>query len=209
MEQTTHFKNENLLAALRERREVVSDVVGRIPAGQLVVMDDQELIDKVVKKNTLIPVKLSDDTRLVKMHEGMVELPPEHGAAESKSTAQQVMGIQLKVEIPYSGDGWLVKCEPNATYSTHPTVVMESGYVRLMVGLLLTMDSDTAQKEYEKSIALVEQYVDGINEHINNYNRKLHDLVSRELEDRRGRVEKLNDFRKVIFSTCGAYGVAS
>ena len=209
MELKTHFNHEDLLAALRERREVVSDVVGRIPGGQLVLMDDQELIDKIVKKNTLIPIKLSDDTRLVRMHEGMVELPPEQGAAGSESTTQQVMGIQLKVEIPYSGDGWLVKCEPSTTYSIHPTVVMESGYVRLMVGLLLTMDSDAAKKEYEKSIALVERYVDEINEHISNYNKELHGLVSKELEERRGRVEKLNDFRKVIFSTCGTYGVAS
>lgn len=209
MEPKTHFNHEDLLAALRERREVVSDVVGRIPGGQLVLMDEQELMDKVVKKTTLIPIKLSDDTRLVKMHEGMVELPPEQSAAEAKSTAQQVMGIQLKVEIPYSGDGWLVKCEPNTTYSTHPKVVMESGYVRLMVGLLLTMDSNAAKKEYQKSIAFVEQYVDGINEHISNYNKELLGLVSRELEDRRGRVEKLNDFRKVIFSTCGTYGIAS
>ena len=211
MEPKRHFNNEDLLAALRERREVVSDVVGRIPAGQLFAMDGQELIDEVVKKNTLIPIKLSDDTRLVRMNEGIIDIPSEQGAAESESTTQQVMGIQLKVEIPCSGDGWLIlgKRESSTTYSTHPTVAMESGYVRLMLGLLLTMDSDAAEKAFEKSIALVERYVDGINDHINSYNRELHDFVSRELENRRGRVEKLNDFRKVIFSTCGAYGVAS
>ena len=211
MEPKTHFNNEDLLAALRERREVVSDIVGRIPAGQLFAMDGQELIDEVVKKNTLIPIKLSDDTRLVRMNEGIIDIPSEQGAAESESTTQQVMGIQLKVEIPCSGDGWLIlnKRESSTTYSTHPTVAMESGYVRLMIGLLLTMDSDAAEKAFEKSIALVERYVEGINDHINSYNRELHGFVSRELENRRGRVEKLNDFRKVIFSTCGAYGVAS
>ena len=207
MEPEAHFNDENLLAAIRERREVVSDVVDRIPAGQFVVMDEQELIDKIVKDSTLMPLNLHDDTRLVRMNEGMIDVPPEHGAIES--TTRQVKGIQLKVEIPCSGDGWLIKCEPSATYSTHPTVAMQSGYVRLMIGLLLTMDSDAAEKEYEKSIALVERYVDGINDHINNYNRELHGFVSRELENRRRRVEKLNDFRKVIFSTCGAYGVAS
>ena len=211
MEPKTHFNNEDLLAALRERREVVFDVISRIPAGQFLVMDGEELIDEVVKKNTLIPLKLSDDTRLVRMNEGIIDIPSEQGAAESESTTQQVMGIQLKVEIPCSGDGWLIlnKRESSTTYSTHPTVAMESGYVRLMIGLLLTMDSDAAEKAFEKSIALVERYVEGINDHINSYNRELHDFVSRELENRRGRVEKLNDFRKVIFSTCGAYGVAS
>ena len=205
MEPETHFNYEDLLAALRERREVVFDVISRIPAGQVLVMDGQELTDRVVKKCDLIPLKLSDNARLVRMYEGLVDIPPMQGAIESESTTQQVMGIHLKVEIPCSGDGWLIlgKRESSTTYSTHPTVAMESGYVRLMLGLLLTMDSDAAEKAFEKSIALAERYVDRINDHINSYNGELRDLVSRELENRRKRVEKLNEFRKVIFSTCG------
>lgn len=203
------MRDKDLLAALRERREVVPEVVSRIPASELFATDRQELIDRVVRDTSLIPIKLSEDTRLVKMHEGTIEISAEDESPGSESKARQVMGIQVEIEIPLSGDGWILECEPNTTYRTHPTISLELGYLRLTIGLPTKMDSDAMKKEHEKSFALIEQYVRKINDQINDYNAKLGDSVSAEIDDRLGRLEKIKDAEKIFFSTCGNYGAAS
>ena len=202
MESTALFMSKDLQAALRRHREGVSEMVNGIRASQFVIMDRQKLTERVVRDAILIPIKLDESMTLVRLHEGMIEILPEPDSRESRTTAKWEMGIQVEIEIPLSGDGWLLKCEPNTTFGTRPIVGLERGCLRLTIGIPDTMDMGDVKKAHNELFALVKNFVGKFNDEIHCYNGQLYDLVAKEVDSRHARLETISEFRKILLSDC-------
>ena len=194
--------SKDLQAVLRRHREGVSEMVNGIPASQFAIMDRRKLTEKVAGDAFLMPIKLDESTKLVRLHEGMIEILSEPDSQGFKGTFEREMGIQVEIEIPLSGDGWLLKCEPNTTFRTRPIVGLERGCLRLTIGLPGTMDMDDVKRAHNELFVLVRSFVGKFNDEIHCYNGQLHKLVAKEIDNRHARLEAISELRKILFSDC-------
>ena len=209
MESTALFMSKDLQAVLRRHREGVSELVNGIPASQFVIMDRQKLTEKIAGDATLMPLKLDTAMMLFRVHEGMIEILPENDSHGSEATAKRKMGIQFEIEIPLLRDGWLLESKPNTIFRTRPTIILERGCLRPMIGLLDKIDSDDVEKVRNNSFVLIRKFVFKFNDEINSYNIQLRRLVAREVDNRHERLETISNLRKVLFGTCKGHGDSS
>ena len=178
-------------------------MVNGIPASQFVIMDRQKLTEKIAGDATLMPLKLNTAMILFRVHEGMIEILPENDSHGSETTAKRKMGIQFEIEIP------LLESKPNTIFRTRPTISLERGCLRLMIGLLDTIDSDDVEKVRDNSFVLIRKFVFKFNDEINSYNIQLRHLIAREVDNRHERLVTISDLRKVLFGTCKRHGGSS
>lgn len=210
MNQTTLFGDKDLRTALRAHREGVPEVVSNIPVGKFVTANSQDLIEQVLQEISIIPVKLDEANKSVTLREGKVVTSLEQESSQSESEPTEVMGTQVDIEIPLTGDGWLlIERKPDPSYSTQPKARVERGCLRIMFGLTDAADLDSIRKEYENSIAVVANFVDDFNDKVHNYNKELRKVVSNELTNRLERLKRINDIKKIFAGNNEMLGLAS
>ena len=210
MNQTTLFGDKDLRTALRAHREGVPEAVSNIPVGKFVTANSQDLIEQVLQEISIIPVKLDEANKSVTLREGKVVTSLEQESSQSESEPTEVMGTQVDIEIPLTGDGWLlIERKPDLRYSTQPKARVERGCLRIMFGLTDAADLDSIRKEYENSIAVVANFVDDFNDKVHNYNKELRKVVSNELKNRLERLKRINDIKKIFAENNEMLGLAS
>ena len=105
MNETTLFGDMDLRTTFCAHREGVPEAVSNIPVGKFVTADSQDLIEQFLKEISIIPVKLDEANKSVTLREGKVAISPEQEPSESESEPTEVMGTQVDIEIPFTGDG--------------------------------------------------------------------------------------------------------
>ena len=184
-------------------------MVNGIPASRFAIMDRRKLTEKVAGDVILMPIKLDERTKLVRFHEGMIEILSESDSQGFRASVRREMGIQVEIEIPLAGDGWLLKCEPNTTFKTRPIIGLERGCLRLTIGIPDTMDIEDVKKAHNELFDLARNFVEKFNDEIKNYNRQLYNLVAREINSRHARLETINELREILLSDCKGHESSS
>ena len=210
MNETTLFGDMDLRTTFCAHREGVPEAVSNIPVGKFVTADSQDLIEQFLKEISIIPVKLDEANKSVTLREGKVAISPEQEPSESESEPTEVMGTQVDIEIPFTGDGWLlIERKPDSRYSTQPKARVERGRLRIMFGLTDTADLNSVRKEYENSVAVAAKFIDDFNDEIDSYNKELREVVSKELRNRLERLKRFNDIKKLFAENSKMLGLAS
>ena len=210
MNETTLFGDMDLRTTLCAHREGVPEAVSNIPVGKFVTTDSQDLIEQILKEISIIPVTLDDFNKSVTLREGKVVTSLEQESSDPESEPTEVMGTQVDIEIPLTGDGWLlIERKPDSRYSTQPKAHVERGRLRIMFGLTDTADLNFVRKEYENSVAMAAKFIDNFNDEVDSYNKELREVVSKELRNRLERLKRINDIKKIFAGNNEILGLAS
>ena len=189
------FCREFLDSRLSAGHQKVLGIVGGIPKDQFLASSDQELEEYVVAKLRVEPIVLQEDNATMTSNETRVDVPgaPMITYFHNPIGSPRIPGIQVDINIPFTGDKWLFFYRENTWSSVFPRAGVQPGCLRLTITKRHNADPDSFKTDYDREISLIRKYVDLSHKQVVGYNKILLYRVKKAIKERRDRLRGHDD----------------
>jgi hypothetical protein len=180
-EGTILFQNGFLADFLRTRLGQAHSVITDKPANELLTVPIEDQVETIVAQFRLIVPALREDLAHSEEPEELTLLVNDYGRQ------LQVPSVRYKVAVPFEGNRRLFTLCPSSYYTSFPCAAVEDQELIIsLVGYNVT--SDELNKQIEKIIAEVKQYLVWQGSQVEPYNDQLRGSVRKAIEDRKARI---------------------
>ena len=186
------FREDDLDNELRGRRLRVSRAVDGIPKDQFLIADDQDLVDHIVASLAVEPIVLGEDAKTLNQAETRVDVSgdPARYYRLGHSEPFYISGTRVDVDIPFTGEEWLLHCRTNPYSSVFPSAEVNRGHLRISVSLPHDAEPERFKENYERELQLIKKYVEWSHHQVMGYNQSLPQLVQQAIMLRREHLRK-------------------
>lgn len=200
------FANGELDDNLKAKLEDIENHVNRIPKERFLNTSNEELILKTSQAFTFEPLNIHRDKML--MHEpkeAKIENPSTSKGGFRPGRPQLIDGIEIQIEIPFSGNSNLFDLKPNESYAgNHPKGIIKHGSYGIPGIIIMkyktpvNQDFNIIKKDIEDNISMIEEYIGWQNNQLADYNSKVEIKARQHVEHRRKNLSKQEDISKIL-----------
>jgi hypothetical protein len=190
------FALESLDAQLRQRHEVITQSVDRVPQEQFLVSTDDELLRHFAASMHIDPIVLDEDQRSMKQTETQVDVAgdPNRIFMEDRRGPFLVPGTRVEIAIPFTGEPWLFQYKTNPSFTVFPRGVVETslhlGVLRLTIERPTDVDPATFKADFEGQMKLLRGCVGHSSNQVAVFNSHLETNIRAAIAGRRQRLAK-------------------
>ena len=165
--------------------------VGAIPEDQFLIADDQQIVDHIVADFRIQPLELLERAAILHKRETYVDASNEPNRVNLYRTfGSSVPGTRIDVDIPFTGEEWLLHCRINRTPSVVPEAEISHRNIRISVSLPHDADPERFEEIYSRELGLIKDCVQKCHELVLNYNQCLPQSIRQVIANRRDRLNK-------------------
>ncbi len=189
------------------KQSSIQEQVDRINKEQFLATPYEDLIEYVVRQNTIDPITLYEDKIVAsEPSECQVDVSGDpRRFIRDTSRPCYVPGYEISIEIPFSGDHNLLRAKTSTWSSVLPVGQIRQG--RDGIGKIVMVfrqphdaDPNQIKSSFENNLKTIKKYVTWSKSQVDAYNRSLPNIVKQAVDFRREKLKKQN-------SICGILGI--
>jgi hypothetical protein len=186
----------------RRARQAVED----IPESKFSAATDEELREHVVASHQVMPLQLHDERMTMESAEIQVDVRHDHRRAVfDRDEPALVPGVAITVDVPFTGDSALWKCQPN-TFTLNPPRACICTHRDKHSGTLVLqylrpsddVNGDELKRGIDNALKSIREYLERINKQVADHNSQLPAEIANAVACRRERLGKHAQIAKTL-----------
>ena len=186
------FASDPLEYKLQAIQRQASRRVNDIPEDQFLIAEDQQIVDHIVADSSIQPLVLQENAAVMHKAETHVDVSSDEPNRVSVygTFGFSVPGTRINVDIPFSGDEWLLYCRISRSPSVVPEAEVLQGNLRISISLPHDADPEKFKENYQGELDILKDCVKESHNQVIHYNQCLPQLIRQAITSRRERLRK-------------------
>jgi len=184
------FSEHDLNRVMDAQKQMISAEIDEIDADRLLNTTTDSWVTYFQSKAKLAVPVLDEQGITVDKGEGRVDVSQDQGRyIRDRSRPFYLQGTEVKVFVPFEGDGNLFKCAPSTRSSITPEGQIH-GQEIVIPYTRLDHDGDALKKDIDRDLGRIKQHLEWIAADLAPYNTSIPGLVRERVERRREKLRK-------------------
>ncbi len=199
------FADFNLSDSLRANQEGIQEQVDRIPKDQFLNSPHDDVIEHLVSQNTIEPITIYED-RIVASEPSECKIDVSgdpNRFIRDTSRPFHIPGLEISIEIPFSGDHNLLRAKTSTWSTVFPTGEIRQG--RDGIGKIVMIfrqphdaDPNRIKTDLDRNLKIIKEYVGWSKSQIDDFNQSIPGLVKSAVDFRREKLKKQNSITDLL-----------
>ena len=192
------FSENDLDSSLRKKNESIQELVDQIPKDQFLCTPQEDVVRYLVEHNTIDPIVIFDD-RIVATEPKECKVDVSGDPTRFIRNPNQpcyIPGLEISIEIPFSGDSNLLKLKTNPFSTIFPTGEIRTGRNKVGGTIVLEFrqphDANPKQMKsaFDENLQAIKKYVGWSKSQVDSFNQNLPIIVEKAVKFRREKLDK-------------------
>jgi len=199
------FCENDLDGTLRSQLHLVSSKVDSVPQAQFMNARPEEIVEHIVSELAIDPLEIYEDRAEMEQFETELDVSAWRDRNPFGDAGPiNVPGVEVKVSIPFSGDGALWTCRPNEWQSIFPHARISAsrgngiGHVHIDMSQPVDEPAERFKGRLDNEIKLIRFYIGAQRKQIDQFNSRLSSTVRQAVDARRARIQKHEGLKDVL-----------
>ena len=202
------FNKFTLSEAFHGQLQRVTQVVNDVPENQFIHSSNDQIVEHVFSILKIIPLKIYEDLKEMNTQEVQIDVRSDLDRSVFDRTQPCLIpGLKISVSIPFSGEFNQWQYRPSTCTSCPPRAHIKSqGEVSAggTIEIMIFEPSDTLddgsrlKQEIEKTLSEIKWYLENSRKEIDEFNKKLHSEIKKQVAERRQRLDKHTKIIKTL-----------
>lgn len=182
------FAEKSLRDELQHRLDQAKSEIESQPDSYILNVNQTDYVNSITVQYFIEPLQLHLEQTTVSTYEKVIDTPLHYPSFSTAATYQEKRNI-IRYHIPFSGDLWIMQCQPNRMLVWTTEVQIIEGCICIDI-LSFSNDSEEIKREYESIKHNLTWMVDSAAEEVEGYNSSLTHKVTTIFENHKQRLLK-------------------